>query len=181
MLRWLAAEAVDDARVHRRYDHVKIEITADEISRLFAVKARVFASPGGGKLIARADGDITVPDHVFSQLENVLGIWEAPVVPRFKMNGSNKAKAVEAFVNAAVERTKIKRNPFHPFSSFDTATLGALAYGQTVLARIAEVAGMAWDEGQAHSAIYDAEQTAEIFCRIVNQWDSLREANPPAV
>ena len=76
------------------------------------------------------------------------------------------------FLNAAVERTGIKRNPFHPFSSLDTATLGAVFYGQTVLARIAEAAGIAWDEGEAHSAIYDAERTAEIFCRVVNLWDA---------
>lgn len=76
------------------------------------------------------------------------------------------------FLNAAVERCGIKRNPFHPFSSFDTATLGAVFFGQTVLARIAAEAGIAWDEGEAHSAIYDAERTAEIFCRVVNLWDA---------
>jgi len=76
-----------------------------------------------------------------------------------------------AFMNAAVERTKFKRNPFHPFSTFDTATLGGLAYGQTVLAKAAKAAGMTWDSEQAHSALYDAEQTAVLFCKIVNQWD----------
>ncbi|NND45290.1 MAG: ribonuclease T, partial [Xanthomonadales bacterium] len=40
-----------------------------------------------------------------------------------------------AFLNAAIERTNFKRSPFHPFSSFDTATLGGLAFGQTVLSR----------------------------------------------
>jgi ribonuclease T len=85
------------------------------------------------------------------------------------------------FVNAAVERTGIKRNPFHPFSSFDTATLGAVFYGQTVLARIAEMAGIAWDENEAHSAIYDAERTAEIFCRVVNLWNARREGEPPGI
>ena len=83
------------------------------------------------------------------------------------------------FINEAVERSGIKRNPFHPFSSFDTATLGAVAYGQTVLARIAEAAGIDWDGDEAHSAIYDAERTAEIFCRIVNLWDA-RETPPEA-
>ncbi|HHH44509.1 MAG TPA: ribonuclease T [Gammaproteobacteria bacterium] len=76
------------------------------------------------------------------------------------------------FVNAAAERCKIKRNPFHPFSSFDTATLGGLAYGQTVLARAAKAAGIEWDQEQAHSAKYDAERTAELFCTIVNRWDA---------
>ena len=81
-----------------------------------------------------------------------------------------------AFVNAAVERTKYKRNPFHPFSTFDTATLGGLAYGQTVLSRAARAAGLEWDERDAHSAIYDAEMTAALFCRIVNLWGPPRPA-----
>ena len=45
------------------------------------------------------------------------------------------------FINAAVERTSLKRNPFHPFSTFDTVTLSGLAYGQTVLARVFEHQG----------------------------------------
>lgn len=76
-----------------------------------------------------------------------------------------------AFINAAAARTGIKRNPFHPFSTFDTATLGGLAFGQTVLARAVQAAGMDWDHGEAHSAIYDAERTAELFCTIVNLWE----------
>jgi len=75
------------------------------------------------------------------------------------------------FLNAAVERAQIKRNPFHPFSTFDTATMAGLAYGQTVLARAAEEAGLKWDTKEAHSARYDAEQTALIFCDIVNRWN----------
>jgi ribonuclease T len=77
------------------------------------------------------------------------------------------------FVNAASERHKLKRNPFHPFSSFDTASLSGLAYGQTVLARACEVADIQFDNAQAHSARYDAEKTAELFCKIVNKWQDL--------
>jgi len=77
------------------------------------------------------------------------------------------------FVNAAVERTASKRNPFHPFSTFDTVTLAGLAYGQTVLAKAMEAAGLRWDPGAAHSAVYDAERTAELFCQIVNHWAAL--------
>ncbi len=77
------------------------------------------------------------------------------------------------FLNAAVERTGIKRNPFHPFSTFDTVTLGGLAYGQTVLARAAEKAGIKWDSSEAHSARYDAERTAELFCKILNIWTEM--------
>jgi|TARA_B100002003_G_scaffold236306_1_gene252132 ribonuclease T len=77
------------------------------------------------------------------------------------------------FVNAASERHGLKRNPFHPFSSFDTASLSGLAYGQTVLARACEVASIEFDNDQAHSARYDAEKTAELFCKIVNRWQAL--------
>ena len=72
------------------------------------------------------------------------------------------------FLNAAVARTGIKRNPFHPFSCFDTATLAGVALGQTVLARATGVLGLDWDQGSAHSAAYDAERTADLFCRICN-------------
>jgi ribonuclease T len=78
-----------------------------------------------------------------------------------------------SFLNAAVTRTGIKKNPFHPFSTFDTATLGGLAYGQTVLAKAAQAAGLEWDNNEAHSAKYDAEQTARLFCAIVNRWQDL--------
>ncbi len=74
------------------------------------------------------------------------------------------------FLNKAVERSAIKRNPFHPFSSFDTATLCGVAFGQTVLSRAAKAAGYEWSEESAHSAAYDAEMTADIFCEIVNRF-----------
>ena len=67
-------------------------------------------------------------------------------------------------------RTGHKRNPFHPFSVFDTVTLAGLAYGQTVLARAVQAAGFDWSSEDAHSALYDAEQTAKLFCKIVNAW-----------
>ena len=74
------------------------------------------------------------------------------------------------FLNEAVGRAGIKRNPFHPFSSFDTATLCGVAFGQTVLSRAVRAAGFEWDEDAAHSAAYDAEITADIFCEIVNRF-----------
>jgi ribonuclease T len=78
------------------------------------------------------------------------------------------------FIKAAVERNKMeKANPFHSFSSFDTATLGGLLYGQTVLAKAAKAAGIEWNSGEAHSALYDAERTAELFCTMVNRLKDL--------
>lgn len=87
------------------------------------------------------------------------------------------------FLNEAISRTGIKRSPFHPFSVFDTATLGGIAYGQTVLARMAQAAGMNWDSSAAHSAAYDAERTAELFCQIVNSFKPIydtRHVDPTA-
>lgn len=78
-----------------------------------------------------------------------------------------------SFVNAVIARTDFKRSPFHPFSSFDTATLAGLAYGQTVLSRAVQSAGLEWNESEAHSAMYDTQQTAALFCTIVNRWKIL--------
>lgn len=77
------------------------------------------------------------------------------------------------FLNAAIERNKIKRTPFHPFVSFDTTTLSGLALGQTVLAKACRAAGIEFDNSQAHSALYDTERTAELYCYIVNKWQTL--------
>lgn len=77
------------------------------------------------------------------------------------------------FLRAAIERCAIKRDPFHPFSCFDTVSLAGLACGQTVLARACEAMGITFENAKAHSAAYDAERTAELFCDIVNKWQSL--------
>ena len=106
-------------------------------------------------------------DHVF-----------APVRAAVKKYGCQRAILVGHnahfdlnFLNAAVARTSHKRNPFHPFSVFDTVTLAGIAYGQTVLARAAQAAGLEWNAADAHSAVYDTEQTARLFCRIANAWE----------
>ncbi len=78
------------------------------------------------------------------------------------------------FLNAAVARTQNKRNPFHPFSVFDTVSLAGVAYGQTVLARAVHAAGLSWNGEEAHSAVYDTERTAELFCKIVNAWPRMK-------
>lgn len=77
------------------------------------------------------------------------------------------------FVTAAAERCDIKRNPFHPFSNFDTVSLAGLALGQTVLARACEAAAIDFNNEEAHSARYDTEKTAELFCYIANRWQEL--------
>jgi ribonuclease T len=85
------------------------------------------------------------------------------------------------FLNAVVARADLKRNPFHPFSCFDTATLAGAALGQTVLAKAVTVAGFTWDAGSAHSAAYDAERTADVFCYVCNRLrESFGEAHAQA-
>ena len=79
------------------------------------------------------------------------------------------------FLNAAIRRTGHKRSPFHLFSCFDTATLGGLAYGQTVLSKVVQAAGFEWNVNEAHSAVYDAERTALLFCNIVNRWKAMQD------
>ena len=76
-----------------------------------------------------------------------------------------------SFMNAAVERNNIKRSPFHPFSVLDTVTLGALATNQTVLARICEGLEVDYDPKEAHSAAYDSDVTAKVFCKIINEFN----------
>ncbi|MGF1525877.1 MAG: ribonuclease T [Candidatus Competibacterales bacterium] len=120
------------------------------------------------------------PHHPFRQAvpeaEALEGVFR-PVRRALKAAGCQRAILVGhnsffdlSFVNAAAARNGLKRNPFHPFSSFDTVTLAGLAYGQTVLARALAAAGIPWDNQEAHSALYDAQCTAELFCRIVNRW-----------
>ena len=97
-----------------------------------------------------------------------------------KSAGCNRAVLVghnahfdHGFLKAAIERTELKRDPFHPFSSFDTASLSALALGQSVLAKSCITAGIDFDNKEAHSAAYDTWKTAELFCFIVNRWKEL--------
>ncbi len=124
------------------------------------------------------------PDHPFrkqiavSEVEALQAIFK-PIRTKIKQHHCKRAVLVGhnahfdlGFLNACVERNDIKRNPFHPFSIFDTATLCGLAYGQTVLSRAAKEAGLEWDTKEAHSARYDAEQTALLFCDIVNKWNT---------
>ncbi|WP_131778290.1 ribonuclease T [Legionella bozemanae] len=78
------------------------------------------------------------------------------------------------FIKEAIKRTGIK-SPFHAFTCFDTATLGGFIYGQTVLAKAAQAAGIPFNAQEAHSAIYDAEKTADLFCHMTNMWKAMQE------
>jgi len=121
--------------------------------------------------------DVDHPFRLALEEQQALPKIFKPVRNAIKQQGCNKAILVGhnahfdlKFINAAAARTGIKRNPFHPFSTFDTVTVAGLAYGQTVLARAVKSAGMEWDTSEAHSAIYDAEMTAALFCKVVNEF-----------
>lgn len=105
-------------------------------------------------------------EHVFAAVRAALRKYDCQ---RAILVGHNAHFDLN-FLNAAVARTQHKRNPFHPFSVFDTVSLAGVAYGQTVLARAVHAAGLSWNSEEAHSAVYDTERTAELFCKIVNAW-----------
>lgn len=123
------------------------------------------------------------PDNPLRQAvdeKEALTLIFRPIRQAIKASGCKRAILVGhnaafdlSFINAAVDRTRSKRNPFHPFSTLDTVSLSALMYGQTVLARASRMAGLTWDASQAHGAQYDATQTAHLFCHIVNRWQQL--------
>lgn len=86
---------------------------------------------------------------------------------------AHNANFDHTFLMAAIQRVQTKNNPFHPFVTFDTAVLSGLAVGQTVLAKACKAMGLSFDNQQAHSALYDTLQTADLFCEIVNRWKRL--------
>jgi ribonuclease T len=138
--------------------------------------------PAPGTLIDPKSLEVTgiVLDHPFrlaKQEREALDHVFAAVRAAVRRHGCQRAILVGHnahfdlnFLNAAVARSGHKRNPFHPFSVFDTVTMAGIAYGQTVLARAVQAAGFEWNSDDAHSAVYDAEKTAQVFCRIANAW-----------
>lgn len=109
--------------------------------------------------------------HIFNPVREAVS---SAGCTRAILVGHNAFKDL-GFLNAAAERTRIKKNPFHPFSTFDTVSLCGLAFGQTVLARAAVAAGVEWDTEAAHGALYDARKTAELFCQVINRWEELHD------
>lgn len=172
--------------------HALLEIAAvildlDEEGRLFPAETHhVHVLPFEG---AELDPEALAfnridPYHPFrfalEEREALEQIFE-PIRRRLKETGCSRAILTGhnpafdlAFIQAATKRCGLK-SPFHSFSTFDTATLAGVFYGQTVLRRAAEAAGIEWDEAEAHSALYDAEKTAELFCRMVNRFEALRQ------
>lgn len=128
--------------------------------------------------------DLNHPLRQTMDEKSALGKIFSPVRKSVKETGCSRAILVGhnahfdlGFVHAAANRAGIRRNPFHPFSCFDTVSLSALAFGQTVLARAIKAAEIEWDGEQAHSALYDTEKTAELFCKIMNLWHEKTTSN----
>ena len=161
-------------------------IQMDDFGRLFVAETvDVNVDPFEGSRIDPKSLEIT-GIQVDSPLRGALPEIDAlrkifqPVRREVRATGCQRAILVghnsffdQSFLNAAIKRTQYKRSPFHPFSSFDTATLAGLAFGQTVLSRAVQAAGLDWNESEAHSAVYDTEKTAALFCAIVNRWKIL--------
>lgn len=156
-------------------------IDIDEQGRFYCsetVSCHVNPFPGANLEPKSMEVNGIIVDHPFRMaVDEKIALPQIfkPVREAIKRHSCNKAILVGhnahfdlKFINVAAARAGIKRNPFHPFSTFDTVSLAGLAYGQTVLARSARCAGMEWDTEEAHSAIYDAEMTAKLFCKIVN-------------
>ncbi|HZX71788.1 MAG TPA: ribonuclease T [Rhodanobacter sp.] len=108
-------------------------------------------------------------EHIFQAVRDAV---RDAACQRAILVGHNAAFDL-GFLNQAVRRCAHKRNPFHPFSCFDTVSFGGLAYGQTVLSKAVLAAGLSFNSSEAHSAVYDAERTADLFCTVVNRWRQL--------
>lgn len=161
-------------------------IDMDDEGNLFPSKTCDFhIKPFEGANLEKAALDFTGidPFHPFREAideEEALKQLYNHVRKAVKNSGCTRAVLVghnahfdHGFLRAATERCNIKRDPFHPFSSFDTATLSGLALGHTVLAKACKLAGIEFSNKEAHSARYDTEKTAELFCWIVNRWKNL--------
>ncbi len=175
-----------NAQTDALLESAMIILQMDDEGKLVPGEKIVFnIEPFAGANIEPAALEITGidPGHPFRMAvpeKQALTATFKAIRAEIKRTGCNRAVIVahnaafdQNFLNAATERGNIKRNPFHPFSSFDTATLCGLAFGQTVLARACEVAGIGFDQAAAHSAKYDCERAAELFCYIVNRWQKL--------
>lgn len=177
-----------DWNKHALLEIACVPIEMDECGQLYPGKtasAHIIPAPGtlvDPKSLAVTGIVLNHPFRLAKEEKQALDHVFAPVRAAIKRHGCQRAILVGHnahfdlnFLNAAVTRVHHTHNPFHPFSVFDTVTLAGVALGQTVLARAVQSIGLEWNTADAHSAIYDSEQTARLFCHIVNTW-----SKPPA-
>lgn len=171
---------------------IPIIMNADgSVARGETVSTHVVPFPGSNidpRALEITGIDPTHPFRAALDEKEALDVIFRPIRSAMKQTGCTRAILVGhnahfdlSFVNAAVRRTGHKRSPFHPFSCLDTVSLGGLALGQTVLSKSVLASGQDWDSEEAHSAVYDTEQTADLFCAIVNQWKQFVDSAPNAV
>ena len=163
---------------------------AGEVVRGETVSTHVVPFPGANidpRALEITGIDPTHPFRAALDEKVALEHLFAPLRKAMKANDCTRAVLVGhnahfdlGFLNAAIKRTGHKRSPFHPFSCFDTVSLAGLALGQTVLSRAVQAAGLDWNGDDAHSAVYDAEKTADLFCLIVNRWKHFVDTAPDA-
>lgn len=176
-----------NARTDALLELAAVILGADESGRLVrqqTVFAQVQPFPGANieKAALEVNGiKIDSPLRMALPEKEALDKIFRPIRNAVSENGCSRAILVGhnahfdlGFVNAAVDRTATKRCPFHPFSVFDTATLAGVLTGQTVLAKALQATGLGHDSREAHSAIYDAEKTADLFCLLFNAAQPLR-------
>jgi len=163
---------------------------AGEVVRAATVSTHVVPFPGANidpRALEITGIDPTHPFRAALEEREALDHIFRPIRSLMKQTGCTRAILVGhnahfdlGFVNAAIRRSGHKRSPFHPFSCMDTVSLGGLVFGQTVLSKAVYAAGVPWDNDEAHSAVYDTERTADLFCAIVNQWKRFADAAPGA-
>jgi ribonuclease T len=170
---------------------VPIVMTAHgEVARGETVSTHVVPFPGANidpRALEITGIDPTHPFRAALDEREALDHIFRPIRSMMKQTGCTRAILVGhnahfdlGFVNAAIRRSGYKRSPFHPFSCLDTVSLGGLALGQTVLSKAVYTAGMPWNNDEAHSAVYDTERTADLFCAIINQWKTFIDVAPGA-
>lgn len=175
-----------DAREHALLEIAAVVITMDGEGTLeLGPEVQCKVKPFEGlktEASALAFNGINLEEHNQSALTEADAVRKVHQTVRHALRESDCTRAILVghnaffdlgFLQAAITRNQIKRTPFHPFSCFDTATLGGLAYGQTVLARACSAAKIPYNNDEAHSALYDARVTAQLFCNIVNKWQDL--------
>ncbi|RIY36702.1 exonuclease domain-containing protein [Psittacicella gerlachiana] len=75
----------------------------------------------------------------------------------------------KGFIYHYLEKCKIKRIPFHPFTVFDTSVLGAMFLADSRLKiAINKLPNETFDSSKAHDALFDAHECAKLFAYCVN-------------
>jgi ribonuclease T len=160
-----------------------IVIHCDETGRLVQQEKyfTTHVTPFDGAIIEEKALEINkiIPDHPFRlAVDEKIALEKLDAFTREALNRFQCRRAILvghnahfdlSFLNAARDRCRlIQTNPYHRFTCFDTATLAGAALSKTVLAKALKAAGIEHNKERAHSALYDTQCTAELFCYVCN-------------